>query len=138
MNGPTTPDRRTVDGVVGGQPPVTPETKSEHDGIKRGTSSDPGPRARSEHRGRQQCDRRALHGRREGLGARADVSSAAELAVELEDREDAFSDIELDVSPLDVSGDCACVEWVAQMTHSGPFVVDDDVVIDPTGVARHD
>lgn len=38
------------------------------------------------------------------------VSSAAELAVEFEDREDAFSDIELEVSPLDVSGNCACVE----------------------------
>ena len=40
------------------------------------------------------------------------VSSAAELAVELEDRDGAFSDIELDVSPLDVSGERACVEWV--------------------------
>ncbi len=35
------------------------------------------------------------------------VSSAAELAVELEDREDTFSEVELDVSPLDVSGDRA-------------------------------
>jgi ketosteroid isomerase-like protein len=61
------------------------------------------------------------------------VSSAAELAVELEDREEAFSEIDLDVVPLDVSGDRACVEWVARMTHSGPFVIDDDIVIDPTG-----
>jgi ketosteroid isomerase-like protein len=62
-----------------------------------------------------------------------DVSSAAALAVELEDREEAFSDIELEVSPLDVSGDRACVEWTARMTHSGPLAIDDDVVIDPTG-----
>jgi ketosteroid isomerase-like protein len=62
------------------------------------------------------------------------VSSAAELAVELEDRGEAFSDVELDVSPLDVSGDRACVEWIATMTHSGPLVRDDDVVIDPTGL----
>jgi len=61
------------------------------------------------------------------------VSSAAELAVELEDRDDAFSDVELDVSPLDVSGDRAAVEWVVTLTHSGPLEVD-DVVIDPTGV----
>ena len=54
--------------------------------------------------------------------------------MELEDREDAFSDIELEVSPLDVSGDRACVEWVAQMTHSGPLVIDDDLTVDPTGL----
>jgi ketosteroid isomerase-like protein len=61
------------------------------------------------------------------------VSSAAELAVELEDRQEAFSDIDLDVTPLDVGDDQACVEWVATATHSGPLVVDDDVVIEPTG-----
>lgn len=60
------------------------------------------------------------------------VSSAAELAVELEDRDDAFSDIELDVSPLDVGGDRAAVEWIVTLTHSGPLEVD-DVVIEATG-----
>ncbi len=62
------------------------------------------------------------------------VSSAAELAVELEDREEAFSEIELELAPLDVSGDRACVEWVATATHSGPLVIDDDLVIEPTGL----
>ena len=47
------------------------------------------------------------------------VSSAAELAVELEDRDGAFTDVELDVSPFDVAGDRACVEWVVTLTHSG-------------------
>jgi ketosteroid isomerase-like protein len=61
------------------------------------------------------------------------VSSAAELAVELEDRQEAFSDIELDVTPLDVGDDQACVEWIATATHSGPLIVDEDVVIEPTG-----
>jgi ketosteroid isomerase-like protein len=61
------------------------------------------------------------------------VSSAAELAVELEDRQEAFTDIELDVSPLDVGDDQACVEWIATATHSGPLVIDEDVVIEPTG-----
>jgi ketosteroid isomerase-like protein len=61
------------------------------------------------------------------------VSSAAELAVELEDRQDAFTDIELDVAPLDVGDDQACVEWIATATHSGPLVIDEDVVIEPTG-----
>lgn len=61
------------------------------------------------------------------------VSSAAQLAVEFEDREDAFSDIQLDMSPLPVGGDQACVEWIATATHSGPLVVDDDAVIEATG-----
>lgn len=61
------------------------------------------------------------------------VSSAAELAVELEDRQEAFTDIELDVTPLDVGADQACVEWVATATHSGPLVVDEDVMVGPTG-----
>jgi ketosteroid isomerase-like protein len=62
------------------------------------------------------------------------VSSAAELAVEFEEREDAFSDIELDVSPFDVSGERACVEWVVTLTHSGPLEIDEDTVIEPTGL----
>jgi ketosteroid isomerase-like protein len=61
------------------------------------------------------------------------VTSAAQLAVELEDRQDAFSDIELDVTPLDVGDDQACVEWIATATHSGPLVVDEEVVIEPSG-----
>jgi hypothetical protein len=46
-------------------------------------------------------------------------SSAVELAIELEDRGSAFSDLELVVAPLDVSGDAAAVEWVVTLTHSG-------------------
>ena|SRR5215207_470593 len=69
----------------------------------------------------------------QGLSPTMSVSSAAELAIALEDREDAFSDIDVDVSPLDVGDDQACVEWVASATHSGPLVLDDDVVIEPTG-----
>jgi len=61
------------------------------------------------------------------------ISSAAELAVEFEDRDEAFSDVELDLKPLDAGGNQACVEWVATVTHSGPLVVDDDLVIEPTG-----
>jgi ketosteroid isomerase-like protein len=61
------------------------------------------------------------------------ISSAAELAVEFEDRDDALSDVVLELSPLDAAGDQACVEWVATVTHSGPIVVDPDLVIEPTG-----
>jgi ketosteroid isomerase-like protein len=67
-----------------------------------------------------------------GWAPAVSVSSAAELAGELEDRDESFSDIELDVSPLDVGGDRAAVEWIVTLTHSGPLEVD-DVVIEPTG-----
>lgn len=71
-----------------------------------------------------------VHGR--ALGA--SVSSAAELAIELEDRNAPFSDIELVFGPLDVGGDQACVEWTMTGTHSGSLVLADDVCIDATGV----
>jgi ketosteroid isomerase-like protein len=69
----------------------------------------------------------------EGWSPVMTVSSAAELAVELEDRQEAFSDIDLEVTPLDVGDDQACVEWIATATHSGPLIVDEEVVIEPTG-----
>ncbi len=62
------------------------------------------------------------------------VASAAELAVQFERREDAFSRIVLDVAPLDVGGEFACAEWSVTMTHSGRLVLADDMVIDPTGL----
>jgi ketosteroid isomerase-like protein len=62
------------------------------------------------------------------------VSSARELAAEFERRDEVFSDIELVVSPLDVSGDYACAEWTVTMTHSGPLVLAGGVVVEPTGI----
>jgi ketosteroid isomerase-like protein len=70
----------------------------------------------------------------EGWSPSMYVSSAAELAIELEDREDAFSDIELACASLDVAGDRACVEWMMTATHSGPIAIDDDVALEPTGL----
>ena len=46
----------------------------------------------------------------------------------------AFTDVELDVAPLDVGGDYACVEWTVQMTHSGTTVLADDMTIEPSGI----
>ena len=62
------------------------------------------------------------------------ASSAAELAAEFDRRDDAFSDIELEVRPLDVGGDFACVEWTVTMTHSGPLTLADGVVVEPSGL----
>ncbi len=67
-----------------------------------------------------------------GWAPALDVSSAAELAVEFEDRDGAFSDIDIDVSALDIAGDRACIEWVITLTHSGPLRIDEDFTFDPT------
>jgi ketosteroid isomerase-like protein len=63
------------------------------------------------------------------------ASSAAELAAEFDRRDDTFSDIQLQVAPLDVAGDFACVEWTVTMTHSGPLTLRDGVVLEPTGLS---
>jgi ketosteroid isomerase-like protein len=61
------------------------------------------------------------------------VSSVSELASEIERREDAFSDIQVEVTPLDVGGDFACAEWSVSMTHSGILTLPDGVIVEPTG-----
>jgi ketosteroid isomerase-like protein len=62
------------------------------------------------------------------------VSSARELAEEFKRRDDVFSGIDLEVFPLAVGGDYACAEWTVSMTHSGPLVLADGLVVEPTGV----
>jgi SnoaL-like polyketide cyclase len=61
------------------------------------------------------------------------VTSREELAVELEDREDAFSELVLDVHPVSVAVDRACVEWIATALHSGPYPVDERRMLPATG-----
>jgi ketosteroid isomerase-like protein len=61
------------------------------------------------------------------------VSSRAELIAEAERRDQAFSDVELEVAPLDVGGDYACAEWSVAMTHSGPLALAGGAVLEPTG-----
>jgi predicted ester cyclase len=56
-----------------------------------------------------------------------------ELIDALDDRLDAFSDIDLRTAPLDVAGDFACVEWAVDMTHIGPLTLGPNMVIEPTG-----
>ncbi|HYU39577.1 MAG TPA: nuclear transport factor 2 family protein [Acidimicrobiia bacterium] len=62
------------------------------------------------------------------------TASLSELMVELERRDDSFSAIELEVSPLEVGGDYACVEWNVSMTHTGPLEVAGGKVVEPTRV----
>ena len=61
------------------------------------------------------------------------ASGLAELLDVLDRRDEAFSDVALEVSPLDVGGAHACVEWSVAMTHTGRLVTAGDVSIEPTG-----
>lgn len=61
------------------------------------------------------------------------AASLDELTAELERRDAAFSDVELEVAPLDVGGDYACAEWTVAMTHSGPLALAGGDVVEPTG-----
>jgi hypothetical protein len=67
------------------------------------------------------------------------TASLSELLAEFDRRDNAFSDIELEVAPLDVGGDYACVEWNVTMTHTGPLTVANGMIVEPTGacVALH-
>jgi ketosteroid isomerase-like protein len=62
------------------------------------------------------------------------AGSLSELVTELDRRDEAFSNIELEVAPLDVGGDYACVEWTVAMTHTGPLTLAGDTSIEPTGL----
>ena len=62
------------------------------------------------------------------------TASRTELIAELERRDDAFSEVELEVAPLEVDGEIACVEWSVTMTHTGPLAVAGGAIIEPTGV----
>jgi ketosteroid isomerase-like protein len=61
-------------------------------------------------------------------------SSLSEVLALLERRDDAFSSVALDVSPLDVGGDYACAEWTVTMTHTGSLSLADHGVVEPTGL----
>ena len=62
------------------------------------------------------------------------TTSRAELLAELAGRDDTFSDLALEVAPLDVGGDVAGVEWSLAMTHTGPLQVGTEETIAATGV----
>jgi hypothetical protein len=62
------------------------------------------------------------------------TTSLSELLDELDRRDPAFEDIDLNIAPLDVGGDFACVEWTVEMTHAGAITLADDRRVEPTGV----
>ena len=62
------------------------------------------------------------------------TTSLSELIDELDRRDDAFSDVDMDVAPLDVGGAYACVEWTVDMTHSGTITLADERSMEPSGI----
>ena len=62
------------------------------------------------------------------------TSTRDELLEALERRDEAFSDVALDVVPLDVGGSRACAEWTLAMRHTGSIELADDTTIAPTGL----
>jgi ketosteroid isomerase-like protein len=61
------------------------------------------------------------------------IGSRQELVHQLECSEDALSDLELTVDAVYVSGDVAVAEWRVRAAFTGPFLIDDDVLVEPTG-----
>jgi hypothetical protein len=60
------------------------------------------------------------------------ASSLAEVLAAVEHRDEAFSNVELEVSPLDVGGEYACAEWTVRMSHTGDLRLGERGVVEAT------
>jgi ketosteroid isomerase-like protein len=70
-----------------------------------------------------------------GWSPYASVSGLTELAELAALRDIAFSNVVIQVRSLDEVGNRTYAEWLIEADHTGPFVLDDDVVLEATG--RH-
>ena len=61
------------------------------------------------------------------------VNSLNELAETVADREDALTDVDVEIDSLDVFGNKGFVEYRVRALFSGSFVIDDNAAIDPNG-----
>ena len=61
------------------------------------------------------------------------VSSLDELSETVASREEALSDVTIDINSLDVFGNKGFVEYRLNAVFSGPFALDEDTVVEPTG-----
>lgn len=61
------------------------------------------------------------------------VTSLDELTELVGEREDALNDVSVQVDGLDVTGNKGFVEYRVSARFSGPFVVDDELTIEPNG-----
>ena len=62
------------------------------------------------------------------------AASRRELLDHLGVVDDAFSEVELEVRPLDVGGDYACVEWRVTMAHTGTLELAEGKKVEATGL----
>jgi predicted ester cyclase len=65
------------------------------------------------------------------------VTSRAQLVEAALDREDSMSNVEYSIAPIHVIGDTAIAEWRVSADHTGALLLDDDLVIAPTGRRIH-
>jgi len=65
------------------------------------------------------------------------ASSRAELEAEFVENDEALSNVVFSVDSLDVVGHKAIAEWRASAEHTGPMVIGDDLIIEPTGRTIH-
>jgi SnoaL-like domain len=68
-----------------------------------------------------------------GWGPNMLVHSLDELKATVESRERALSDVAVDIDALDVFGNKGFVEYRLNAVFSGPFELDSETVVDPTG-----
>ena len=68
-----------------------------------------------------------------GWGPHLLVSSLDELSETLAYREEALSDVGIEINSLDVFGNKGFVEYRLNAVFSGPFLLQEDTVIEPTG-----
>jgi len=61
------------------------------------------------------------------------AAGLADLAENLDVRQDALSDVSIEIDSVDVFGSRGLAEFRVTATFSGPFVIDDQVSIDPNG-----
>ena len=65
------------------------------------------------------------------------IASRDDLVAAMAEQDDPFSGVDLQIRAIDQIGDKAIAEWHVAADHTGPLVLDDDVVIAPTGRRVH-
>jgi len=68
-----------------------------------------------------------------GWSPYASVSGLDAVAEVAAFREVAFSDVAIMVRGLDEVGNRAFAEWIIEADHTGPLILDEDTVLEPTG-----
>ncbi len=61
------------------------------------------------------------------------VSTRSELAEAVAERDESLSNVSMQIDALDVVGNKGYAEYRVSAVFSGPFVIDDDTVIEPNG-----